>query len=100
MRRKAYGRDFGLSSRMFLTMFLLGRSTSRFFVVLDAALPRSGSSDGADPRGLAFLQYFTSDKIALAASGAKVVTPSRRRSCTPWSTGSAPCPTCPSRASP
>ena len=25
--------------------------------------------------GLAFLQYYTSDKIALAASGAKVVTP-------------------------
>ena len=29
--------------------------------------------------GLAFLQYYTSDKIALAASGAKVVTPEQAR---------------------
>ena len=34
MKRKAYGRDFGLSSRMFLTMFTLGLLYIVFFVVL------------------------------------------------------------------
>ena len=34
MKRRAYGRDFGLSSRMFLTMFTLGLIYVIFFVVL------------------------------------------------------------------
>jgi heat shock protein HtpX len=75
MKRKAYGRDLGLSTRMFGTMFLLGLLYVAFFVVLinifevglGFALVLMGT--------LAFVQYFTSDKIALAASGAKVVTP-------------------------
>ena len=32
--------------------------------------------------GLAALNLFASDKLALAAMGARVVTPRRRRSCT------------------
>ena len=74
MRRKAYGRDFGLSSRIFLTIFLLGALYVGFF----ALLLQSGASIGVMVvilGAFAFLQYFTSDKIALASSGAKVVTP-------------------------
>jgi heat shock protein HtpX len=73
MERKSYGRDFGLSSRMALTMFLLGALYVAFFVVLINV-----TNLGILPMiviigGLAFVQYYTSDKIALAASGAKVV---------------------------
>ncbi len=75
MKRKAYGRDRALSARMFATMFLLGGLYVAFFVVLlylfDFGLFFALVLIG----GLAFLQYFTSDKIALAASGAKVVGP-------------------------
>jgi heat shock protein HtpX len=74
MRRKAYGRDLGLSSRMFLTIFLLGALYVGFFVLL----LQSGASIGVMVvilGAFAFIQYFTSDKIALASSGAKVVTP-------------------------
>jgi heat shock protein HtpX len=75
MRRKSFGRDFGLSSRMFLTMFLLGALYVVFFVVMVQVFQL-----GIVPMilllgALAFFQYYTSDKIALAASGAKVVTP-------------------------
>ncbi|HKO74958.1 MAG TPA: zinc metalloprotease HtpX [Gaiellaceae bacterium] len=74
MQRKAYGRDAGLSARMLLTTFLLGLLYVVFAVVLFNVL-----NVGLVPMvlivvGLAFFQYFTSDKIALAASGAKVVT--------------------------
>ena len=34
MKRKAYGRDAGLSARMFLTTFLLGLLYVVFFIVL------------------------------------------------------------------
>jgi heat shock protein HtpX len=74
MRRKAYGRDFGLTSRMFLTIFLLGALYVGFFVLL----LQSGAGIGVMVVVLgafAFIQYFTSDKIALASSGAKVVSP-------------------------
>jgi len=74
MRRKAYGRDFGLSSRMFLTMFLLGALYVGFF----GLLLQTGASLGlivVALGGLAFFQYFTSDKIALRASGARIVSP-------------------------
>jgi heat shock protein HtpX len=75
MKRKAYGRDLGLSTRMFTTMFLLGGLYVAFFVVL-VNLFEFGLFAALLIMGvLAFIQYFTSDKIALAASGAKVVTP-------------------------
>jgi heat shock protein HtpX len=75
MKRKAFGRDFGLSSRIVLTSFLLGLLYVVFAVVLFQVL-----SVGLVPMllivvGLALFQYYTSDKLALAASGAKVVTP-------------------------
>src|SRR5262245_22292019 len=73
MKRKAYGRDFGLSARMVTTMFLLGALYVAFFVVLLNILNVGIGFVIVIIAGLAFLQYFTSDKIALAASGAKVV---------------------------
>jgi heat shock protein HtpX len=75
MRRKAYGRDFGLSSRMFLTMFVLGALYVAFFVVLISVFEIGIVPVVLIVGGLALLQYYTSDKIALAASGAKVVGP-------------------------
>jgi heat shock protein HtpX len=73
MKRKAYGRDFGLSSRMFLTMFLLGALYVGFFVVMVQVFDFGLVPMILIIAGLAFFQYYTSDKIALAASGAKVV---------------------------
>src|SRR6187397_402467 len=75
MQRKAYGRDAGLSARMLLTTFLLGLLYVGFAVVLFQVL-----NIGLVPMllivvGLAVFQYYTSDKLALAASGAKVVSP-------------------------
>ncbi len=75
MRRKAYGRDFGLSWRMVLTTFLLGALYVVFFIVLLQLFNLSLGVVIVVMAGLAFLQYFTSDRIALAASGAKVVEP-------------------------
>jgi heat shock protein HtpX len=75
MRRKAYGRDFGLSSRMFTTMFVLGALYVAFFVVMVQVFQFGIVPMILIVGALAFLQYFTSDKVALAASGAKVVSP-------------------------
>src|SRR5512133_977965 len=73
MKRKAYGRDAGLTARMFLTTFTLGLLYVAFAAVLIYFL-----NVGLVPMlviviGLAVFQYYTSDKLALAASGAKVV---------------------------
>jgi len=73
MKRKAYGRDFGLTSRMLLTSFLLGLLYVLFAVVLFSVFNVGLWFGVIIIGGLAFFQYFTSDKIALAASGAKVV---------------------------
>ena len=75
MKRKAYGRDFGLSSRMFLTMFTLGLLYVVFFVVMVNVLNVGIFAVILIIGVLAFVQYYTSDKIALLASGAKVVEP-------------------------
>jgi heat shock protein HtpX len=73
MKRRNYGRDAGLSLRMVLTGTMLGLLYVVFAVVLFQVL-----NVGLVPMilivvGIAFFQYFTSDKLALAASGAKVV---------------------------
>jgi heat shock protein HtpX len=73
MKRKAFGRDRGLTSRMLLTTFLLGLLYVVFFVVLLQIFNLGIGAVIVLMAGLAFVQYFTSDKIALAASGAKVV---------------------------
>ena len=75
MKRKGYGRDAGLTWRMLFTSSLLGLLYVFFalalFYVLNAGLVLMLVIVG----GLAFVQYFTSDKLALRASGAKVVGP-------------------------
>jgi heat shock protein HtpX len=75
MKRKSYGRDAGLSLRMLLTSTLLGLLYVAFalvlFYVFNAGLVLMVVIVG----GMAIFQYFTSDKIALAASGAKIVSP-------------------------
>jgi heat shock protein HtpX len=74
MQRKNFGRDRGLSVRMLFTGALLGLLYVVFGVVLFSVL-----NFGLVPMlviiiGLAFFQYYTSDKLALRAAGAKVVT--------------------------
>jgi heat shock protein HtpX len=75
MKRKAYGRDAGLSFRMLFTTSLLGLLYVLFAVALFYLLNAGLILMIIIVAGVAFLQYFTSDKIALAASGAKVVNP-------------------------
>jgi heat shock protein HtpX len=73
MKRKAYGRDTGLSLRLLFTGGLLGLLYVVFAVVLfeifNAGLILGIVIVGA----LAIFQYFSSAKLALLASGAKVV---------------------------
>jgi heat shock protein HtpX len=73
MKRKALGRDVGLSLRMLVASGLLGLLYVVFAVVLFSAL-----DVGLVPMillvgALALVQFYTSDKLALRASGAKVV---------------------------
>jgi heat shock protein HtpX len=73
MKRKNFGRDSGLTLRILLTSGMLGLLYVLFAVVLFQVL-----SVGLVPMlvivvGLAFFQYYTSDKLALAAAGAKIV---------------------------
>ena len=73
MKRRTYGRDAGLTFRLLLTTGLLGL----LYVVFGAVLI-SYLNVGIVPMvliiaAIAFFQYFTSDKLALRASGAKVV---------------------------
>src|ERR1051325_9716194 len=75
MKRRSFGRDAGLTVRMLLTSGLLGLLYVIFAVVLFNVL-----NVGLVPMlviviGLAFFQYYTSDKLALAAAGAKVTSP-------------------------
>jgi heat shock protein HtpX len=73
VKRKSFGRDRGLSLRMFLTGGLLGLLYVIFAVVLFNVLNVGLAPMLVIVLGLAAVQYWTSDKLALAASGAKVV---------------------------
>jgi heat shock protein HtpX len=73
MKRQAFGRDRGLTLRILATGGLLGLLYVVFGVVLISYL-----NVGLVPiililGALAFVQYYTSDKLALKASGAKIV---------------------------
>jgi len=68
------GRDGGLQARMLLTMFLLGL----LYVAFVAALFIAGAGAltiAVIATGLLLVQYFASDKIALATMGAREVSP-------------------------
>jgi heat shock protein HtpX len=73
MKRKAFGRDAGLTLRMLLTSGLLGLLYVVFAVVLFQFTGVGWVGMLVIIAALAFFQYFTSDKLALAAAGAKVV---------------------------
>src|ERR671925_2051861 len=73
-QRAAFGRDPGLQTRMLLTMFLLGALYVGFIAALLAA--GTGVAAMVVIVGLLTLaQIFLSDKLALAAMGAKEVSP-------------------------
>jgi heat shock protein HtpX len=72
--RAAFGRDAGLQARMVLTLFLLGAVYVGFVVILLAA--GAGATLMLVIVGAMVLgQLFLSDKIALAAMGAREVAP-------------------------
>src|SRR2546429_936636 len=75
MKRRSYGRDAGLTVRMLLTSGLLGLLYVLFAVVLLNVLNVALIPMLVIGIGLAFFQYYTSDKLALRAAGAKVVSP-------------------------
>ena len=73
MKRKAYGRDPGLTFRIIITSGLLGLLYVAFAVVLFSILKVGLVPMLVIVIGLAFFQYYTSDKLALRAAGAKIV---------------------------
>ena len=75
MKRKSFGRDRGLTLRIIFTSGLLGLLYVVFAVVLFQALNVGLAPMLVIVLGLAAVQYWTSDKLALAAAGAKVVSP-------------------------
>ena len=72
--KTTFTRDAGLQSRMLLTMFLLGALYVAFVGVLFAAGVQ-GFMILLIAGGFAALQFFTSDKLALHAMGAREVGP-------------------------
>ena len=82
MARTRYAPDRGLTVRMTATMFLLGLVFVAFVAIIVGILSAIGASAGAIVffalvlgGGMAFTSLFYSDKIALAAAGARVVSP-------------------------
>jgi heat shock protein HtpX len=72
--KTTFTRDPGLQARMLVTLFLLGLVYVVFVGVLFAA-GLKGSVILIIAAGLAALQFFTSDKLAMHAMGAREVTP-------------------------
>jgi heat shock protein HtpX len=75
-RPEKFGRDTGLQARMVLTMFLLGL----VYVVFIGVLFVAGAGAGVIvvfAAGILLVQFFASDKIALATMGVKEVTPAQ-----------------------
>jgi heat shock protein HtpX len=73
-RPTSFGKDTGLQIRMTVTMFLLGLVYVALIVTL-LAVGADGVTVAIIAGGLAALNLFASDKLALAAMGARVVTP-------------------------
>jgi heat shock protein HtpX len=73
-RPTSFGKDTGLQVRMTVTMFLLGVVYVAFVVALLYA-GVNGAMVAIIAGGLALLNLFASDKMALAAMGARTVTP-------------------------
>jgi heat shock protein HtpX len=75
VKRKSFGRDRGLTLRIVATSGLLGLLYLGFALVLLNVLNVGLAPMLVIVVGLAVFQYWTSDKLALAAAGAKVVSP-------------------------
>ncbi|HEY2354065.1 MAG TPA: zinc metalloprotease HtpX [Gaiellaceae bacterium] len=73
MKRRSFGRDRGLTLRMLFTSSLLGLLYVAAALVLFHFTGVGWIGMLVIVGGMAFFQYFTSDKLALAASGAKIV---------------------------
>src|ERR1700761_1113927 len=73
-RPTSFGKDPGLQARMTVTLFLLGAIYVVLVVVL-IAVGASGITVAIIAGGLAALNLFASDKLALAAMGGRIVTP-------------------------
>src|SRR3982750_4074907 len=74
MKRRSYGRDFGLTIRMLATTAMLGFLYVLFGVVLIQVVGVGFVPMLVIILGISLFQYFTSEKLALRAAGAKVVT--------------------------
>ncbi|MEA2310420.1 MAG: heat shock protein HtpX, partial [Solirubrobacteraceae bacterium] len=73
-RSTSFGRDTGLQVRMTVTLFLLGLVYVALVVaMLQAGL--GGATVAVIAGGLALVNLFASDKLALAAMGARQVSP-------------------------
>ena len=73
MKREIYGRDRGLTARIFFTSFMLGLLYVTFTAVLLWLLHGQVFLVVVIVGGLAIFQYFSSDKLALRAAGARVI---------------------------
>jgi heat shock protein HtpX len=73
-RHTSFGRDTGLQARMLLTLFLLGLLYVVFIGVL-FSVGASGVTIAIFALGLLAVQFFTSDKLAMASMGVKEVSP-------------------------
>src|SRR5438445_10540353 len=73
MKRKSFGRDRGLTLRIIATSGLLGLLYLGFALALLNLLNVGLAPMLVIVLGLGAFQYWTSDKLALAAAGAKVV---------------------------
>jgi heat shock protein HtpX len=73
MQRRTFGRDTGLTLRMLATSGMLGLLYVAFAAVLISYLDVGLVPMLLIVGGIALFQYYTSDKLALMASGAKVV---------------------------
>ena len=71
-RHTSFGRDTGLQARMLLTLFLLGLLYVVFIGVL-FSVGASGVTIAIFALGLLAVQFFTSDKLAMASLGVKEV---------------------------
>src|SRR4051812_49968488 len=89
MKRKSFGRDRGLTLRILATSGLLGLLYLAFALVLINLLNVGLAAMLVIVLGLAAVQYWTSDKLALAAAGGQgrsprqgpAAPPVRRRPC-------------------
>jgi heat shock protein HtpX len=73
--RSRFIHDAGLTARMTLVMFLLGGLFVALVVTLMFVFPRAAGLIGLVGLGIAFYQWWSSDKVAMRAMRAREVTP-------------------------